>query len=323
MDEWGTCNSCGCALGRPAGFCEACGAPVVRASVGSEGFSPRPPPSPRDRTVRLASLPADGGESPIGAGTADRPVPPPPPLHPPPLPPVAAQRMQFADVDAPSDSGGPHRRGRALWLGAGIGALAAVVVIALGALVAWAVVGSRPPDGPSAVEAAPTTTAANEPVALPTYEAIAARLLPAADIPAPSGGPGAWSQVGEFRRTFEAGKAYDRCTGSPSPADGRRVSHEYRFGSDAVFATEAVTAFAADGAAVAFYDAEGRAIPGCNEADTVFAPVTVPETDAASMSTSGTARVVRMRKGLYVVTVTADPTVDWQSMAAEAASRLR
>lgn len=147
-------------------------------------------------------------------------------------------------------------------------------------------------------------------------------VVPAADLPVPVGLQGEWTEVGEFRRTFQAGKPYDRCSGAASPGDARRITHEYRFGDAVTFVTEAVTVFGSDTDATAFFDSEGRSVPGCNRADAGFAAVSVPGTDASLAATSGAAQVVRMRKGNVVATITTDPKVDWRVLAEDAAGRL-
>lgn len=292
----------------------------------------------KDRTIRLSSLTAASecrscgarieadalfcpmcGAPPNGTAAVGRPL-----AAPAPLPPIRPEQVRAAPVVAAADEGssgmgGKGRRRRALWIGI-VGA--ALVAVAVAGVVAWRSLAASPSGSGAPADASGAAGLGHQPGALPGDDAIAAMVVPADGLPVPAGGTGQWAQVGEFRRTFEAGKAYDRCSGAVSPGNARRVTHEYRFGDAAVFATEAVTVFGNDADATAFFDSEDKSVPGCNQADTDFAPASVPGTDASLVATSGDAQVVRIRKGNVVATITTDPKVDWQVVAEAAAGRL-
>lgn len=201
-------------------------------------------------------------------------------------------------------------------------ALVLVVIVAVG-LALWAgfLTGPFGAGTPEAGTPAPVPSAIDNP-AIPADADIAAMIVPADELARPAGAAGDWVRVGEFRRTFEEAKPYDRCTGAVSPGDARRVTHEYRLGDTATFVTEAVTVFDDAAAAARFFDGEVKAVPGCNPGNGAEQPAAIAGTDAAVVSTSATASVVRLRKGNVLVTITTDETVPWQPIADKAAVRL-
>lgn len=337
MDDGGTCGSCGRRLGASSAFCTACGTPVPKDAGQPESGAPSPPHPPamtKDRTVRLSSLTAATechscgarieadalfcptcGAPPNGTTSAYRPMSTPAPHAP-----SRAERVRPAPAPAEPNEHSDHRGNKRLLV---IGlVVAAVVVVAGASLFVWRMLAAPAPVDQSSTDTTAPASPGQQAGTLPGDEAIASMLVPADALPAPTGAGDRWAQVGEFRRTFEAGKPYDRCSGSISPGDARRLSHEYRLGATAVFATEAVTVFGNDADASAFYESEGQAVPGCNQADASFAPVVVAGTDGAVTATSGTAQVVRMRKGSAIATITVDRGLDWHAFAEDAARRL-
>lgn len=324
MAELGTCGTCGRPLGEGKAFCGGCGSEAP--GPGGPEVNADAVPLPKDPTIRLGALPtmSDCGScgARIEAGSPFCPACGAPPngrssvatMH------VAPPAPRVSVAPQRAVGAGRSRRGRVL-----AAAAAAVLVVAAAFGVAlWSGLGSGAGDDAPVTQSgapAPSPSVIAD-SAIPPDGDIAALIVPAEQLTAPPTAEGRWERVGEFRRTFEAGKPYDRCSGATSPGDARRITHEFRFGSTPTFATEAVTVFADAGAATTFFDGEGQTSPGCPQGNGAEAPASIAGTEAAVISTSATTNVVRLRKGNVLVTITTDASVPWQPIADRAAARL-